>query len=1182
MKTGMKKTFLILFAVWLLISFQVANAQAPAGCVVYGTTYDFNVPVTTKLNFKVLEVKKQGLLVRQFKNRKFGFTTATGVTSTILPQGSTARIKGDVAGFDGKVFFAIPSTDSVALTDLQPANVSVQSQGGYVQIKEIDNLPTKTIQGLNDTLVVDVPLSLRKGTLADTLGLELSKLTNTLITTSDSLAYWNTAAAAWRKSIVVDAGAGGGEANTYSAPTGSATSYRVIRTKSGVDLPFKNLVEGTNITIDSTTTTVTINSTGSGETNTASNLGGGLANFDSKLAVDLRFNSFLATDFNLAANQLSLDRGLAATWTSVHSFADNNLQINNPANTFQYIFGTAALAADRIMELPLLTGTDTFSFLGLAQTFTGIKTISADWVNTTNPWAENEIVSTVIVETDIDTYSELNTIVADETLSHSSLTETLTNKTVDSFTNDIFADHVHEEIRNESGGALAVGDAVYISGFSVGQSLPLGTLADASGAGTMPAVAILQSATLANNANGDFVEVGTVTAMNTSAWSVGDDLYISETGTSGNTLTNTKPTGTALIQKVAEVLRSHATLGVIEVFGAGRTNDLPNIPSANFWVGNGSGVPTQVTMSSHVTMDNTGVTTIAANVVGESQLIEAMNFTATGTWSFRDNLFQLQNPANSFQYIFGTNAIVADRTIDLPILSGNDVFTFNSFVNLWGDGIKQTFNPDATNAGLNAGSFAGQPSSPVNGDIVYNSTANQLQGRANGAWVDLGAGAGGGETNTASNLGGGLANFDTKSGVDLRFNSFLATDFNLAANVLSLESVFVRTDQTNTFGVFAQIFDDDNFQIDNPARTFQYIFNTNAIVADRIVTLPLLTGGDTFTFNDFAQTLTNKTLTTPTIGSFTNATHDHQAAAGGGVLDVAAVTTGVFAVARGGIGVGTGTGLAQGNGTGAFTFISNSSTVGQILRVTGANTYGWGALNLDDSDAFTGTLPTANVENTSGTNTGDEVAATLTVQGIIEIATGTETNTGTDATRAVSPDGLDDWIGSAQVTTLGTIATGVWNGTAITYANLNFSNNIVAGDIATSAVETTEILDGTVSVEDVQPELDNRTITFSIIDTVKAADLIRVKEFNYPITLDSVVTNTDVGTATFNFDHRVHTTPRTSGTQILTASLVADAFESTSTFDDNTIPANRPIYLVMSGVSGGAKQLDVTIFYKID
>ena len=61
--------------------------------------------------------------------------------------------------------------------------------------------------------------------------------------------------------------------------------------------------------------------------------------------------------------------------------------------------------------------------------------------------------------------------------------------------------------------------------------------------------------------------------------------------------------------------------------------------------------------------------------------------------------------------------------------------------------------------------------------------------------------------------------------------------------------------------------------------------------------------------------------------------------------------------------------------------------------------------------------------------------ASLTAKGVIEIATGTETNTGTDATRAVSPDGLDDWTGSAQITTLGTITNGVWTGTDINVAD---------------------------------------------------------------------------------------------------------------------------------------------------
>ncbi len=50
--------------------------------------------------------------------------------------------------------------------------------------------------------------------------------------------------------------------------------------------------------------------------------------------------------------------------------------------------------------------------------------------------------------------------------------------------------------------------------------------------------------------------------------------------------------------------------------------------------------------------------------------------------------------------------------------------------------------------------------------------------------------------------------------------------------------------------------------------------------------------------------------------------------------------------------------------------------------------------------------------------------ADLTTAGIVELATGAETNTGTDATRAVTPDGLDDWTGSAQITTVGTLSAG--------------------------------------------------------------------------------------------------------------------------------------------------------------
>ena len=50
-----------------------------------------------------------------------------------------------------------------------------------------------------------------------------------------------------------------------------------------------------------------------------------------------------------------------------------------------------------------------------------------------------------------------------------------------------------------------------------------------------------------------------------------------------------------------------------------------------------------------------------------------------------------------------------------------------------------------------------------------------------------------------------------------------------------------------------------------------------------------------------AQTLTNKTLTTPTVGDFSNATHSHQDNAGGGTLSAAAIGSGTLKHERGGL-----------------------------------------------------------------------------------------------------------------------------------------------------------------------------------------------------------------------------------------------------------------------------------------
>lgn len=67
-------------------------------------------------------------------------------------------------------------------------------------------------------------------------------------------------------------------------------------------------------------------------------------------------------------------------------------------------------------------------------------------------------------------------------------------------------------------------------------------------------------------------------------------------------------------------------------------------------------------------------------------------------------------------------------------------------------------------------------------------------------------------------------------------------------------------------------------QINDTSADHQYVFAVNELAADRTITLPLLTGNDTFVFTAFAQTLTNKTLTSPvlTTPQINDTSSDHQ------------------------------------------------------------------------------------------------------------------------------------------------------------------------------------------------------------------------------------------------------------------------------------------------------------------
>tara|TARA_R100000231_G_scaffold36520_1_gene32230 strand:+ start:133 stop:1923 length:1791 start_codon:yes stop_codon:yes gene_type:complete len=100
----------------------------------------------------------------------------------------------------------------------------------------------------------------------------------------------------------------------------------------------------------------------------------------------------------------------------------------------------------------------------------------------------------------------------------------------------------------------------------------------------------------------------------------------------------------------------------------------------------------------------------------------------------------------------------------------------------------------------------------------------------------------------------------------------------------------------------------------------------------------------------------------------------------------------------------------------------------------------------------------------SGTNTGDEVAATTSVAGIVELATDTEANAGSDTDRAVTPANLGAFTGTSNITTVGTIATGTWQGSAIStdyISNLSGTNTGDESDATTSAKGIVELATAT-------------------------------------------------------------------------------------------------------------------------
>lgn len=154
--------------------------------------------------------------------------------------------------------------------------------------------------------------------------------------------------------------------------------------------------------------------------------------------------------------------------------------------------------------------------------------------------------------------------------------------------------------KNASAQAMTVGQAVYISGIS--GEVPEVLLADADGAGTMPAAGLIATG---GNAGAEvwIISLGELKGVNTSTFSEGDTLYV---GATAGALVASPPAGSsAKLQNIGRVVRADAA-GVIFVGGAGRSAATPNLDEGTFFIGNASNQSSASVYTLPITDGNAG------------------------------------------------------------------------------------------------------------------------------------------------------------------------------------------------------------------------------------------------------------------------------------------------------------------------------------------------------------------------------------------------------------------------------------------------------------------------------------------------------------------------------------------------------------------------------------------------
>jgi hypothetical protein len=380
------------------------------------------------------------------------------------------------------------------------------------------------------------------------------------------------------------------------------------------------------------------------------------------------------------------------------------LEINDTTKDHQYILGVSELTLDRTITLPLLTGNDTFVFEDFIQTLTN-KTLALGSNTISGTAAQFDTAVTddnFAYQTDLHTkYLDSEAIAAVEgeatlvlsgavTISSGSITGITDLAVADGGTGQSTLNNLITMGTHTTGdfvGTITGGSGITSSGATSGEDIDHTLDLD------------INSLAVATIAGGDFVPFWDITATATnkkSTWTnVQATIGITESQITdlGTTVVLDSDIGSTVQGYDADLASlagiTATTGGVIYGSGAGTWAQLAAATNGDVLTLSG-GVPSWATpgapgahASSHQDGggDEISVTGLSGLLADDQHVLDAEVITAVEAdidLSLQITALQINDTTKDHQYILGVNELTLDRTVTLPLLTGNDTFVFEA------------------------------------------------------------------------------------------------------------------------------------------------------------------------------------------------------------------------------------------------------------------------------------------------------------------------------------------------------------------------------------------------------------------------------------------------------------------------------------------------------------------------